>query len=1088
MLKRPASTKPNWPAPLGLICLFLSLSACLAPGRLPLAPPTPSPSPTAEAVTAPLVSNATGVIRFEQLSLDQGLSQSVVNCLAQDRQGFLWLGTQDGLNRYDGVNFSIYKPDPNDPQSLSDAWVTALYASPDGRLWIGTNRGGLNQYDPQSGKFTRYLHNPKDGASLSAGTVTSLLQDSEGRLWVGTESGLNRFEPANGTFIRFQNDPADPASLSDNEVHALFLDSRKHLWVGTHAGLNLFDPQAETFKRYLSQPGNPASLSHSAIFALAEAPTGQLWIGTASGLNRFDPATEKFTRYLHDQRDPASLRNNTLLSLLVDSRGSLWAGTETGLERFDPKTEEFTHFRHNPTVPGSLSVNQVYALLEDRENNLWVGTWGGGVNKYSRGQDNFGFYRNDPENANTLSDGGVFGLYADPTGVVWAGITERGLDRLDTVRGTVAHYIPDPQKPDSLRSANIWAILRDQQGRLWLGTSLGLEELDEESGKFIHHLDKNDPKGNHGPTIFALFEDSDGNLWLGASQGLIRYDPRYGRFFHYGGEEDPINTSPQGILDIYEDREGYLWLATAEMGLYRFDRQGGGFKRYLHDPEEFYSLSNDKVMDVYQDRQGIFWIATGGGGLNRFDPATQMFTSYTERQGLSNNFIYCVLPDQQANLWLTTNYGVSRFNPQTETFTNYTVSDGLQSNEFNQGACARSRDGTLNFGGLTGLNRFRPEGIASNAFIPPVALIALARDGNPLPLDTTPETTRAITLKWPQNSFEFEFASLSFAEPKKNRYAYRLENFDSDWNTLSQQQSARYTNLPGGTYTLRLKASNNAGVWNETGQTLQVTVIPPFWQTWWFYTLAGLFVAGNLTGLYRLRVRNVEKQKLELERQVRERTSEIEKLFEQTKELAVIEERNRLARDLHDSAKQKAFAALAQIGTANGFIEKNLSAAREHLHEAENLVSDVIQELTFLIQEMYPLALKEKGLATSLREYAYEWEHRTDIPVSVKIEGERRLKLEVEQALYRIVQESLANIARHSQASRAALTVQYTVGKVSLEVADNGRGFARGQSSNGIGLRLIRERAESIGGKISIESEPGRGTRITILIPTETES
>ncbi|MCX6068097.1 MAG: triple tyrosine motif-containing protein, partial [Chloroflexi bacterium] len=315
--------------------------------------------------------------------------------------------------------------------------------------------------------------------------------------------------------------------------------------------------------------------------------------------------------------------------------------------------------------------------------------------------------------------------------------------------------------------------------------------------------------------------------------------------------------------------------------------------------------------------------------------------------------------------------------------------------------------------------------------------------------------------------------------------SYTLENFDSNWKTLGNQHSGLYTNLPGGTYTLRLKASNNDGIWNEVGKSIKVTVIPPFWQTWWFYTLAGLLTVGVIAGIYRLRVHSIETQKRELERQVQERTREIKDLFEQTKELAIIEERNRLARDLHDSAKQKAFAALAQIGTANGMININVNSAKEHLGEAENLVSDVIQELTFLIQEMYPLALKEKGLATSLREYAFEWENRTDIPVSVKIDGEHRLKLEIEQAVYRIVQESLANIARHSQARNVTLTAHFNVTHIELEIVDNGRGFVPGNSSNGIGLRMICELAESVGGQVTIESEPGHGTRVVIDIPTD---
>lgn len=1010
----------------------------------------------------------------------------MVNCILQDRQGFLWLGTQDGLNRYDGHNFKVYKPDPNDPQSLNDAWVTALYEDKAGFLWIGANQGGLNKYDPQTGKFTRYLHNPKDGTSLSKGEVRAILQDSSGLLWVGTNDGLDRFEPSNGTFTRFQTNPEDPTSLSSNEVHAIFQDKHGKLWIGTNAGLNLFIPQKGSFQRFLNDPGDPKSISDSNVLALTEDKQNNLWIGTYNGLNRFDPVSGQFTRFFNEEQNPGQ-DYKKINVVFIDSRDTLWLGTESGLERFDSATGKSTRFHHNPLVLGSLSSDQVYSIYEDRESNLWVGTWGGGVNKYNRGQDKFGYYRYDPERPNGLSDGGVFGLYADESGQVWVGVNGNGLDYLDPASGQVTHYVHNPENPDSLGNMAVWAILRDSLGMLWLGTPTGLDQFNDKTGKFSHHTtDKNDPDSLSGDRVFALYEDPDGNLWIGTSKGLDRYDRASGKFIHYSRDDDETGETPNGIVSLYGDRDGYLWVATNSLGLYRLDRQNGKFQHYLHNAEDpSNSLASNGLLGLIQDDQGVLWIGTSGSGLDRFDLAKNTFTNYSERQGLPNRVIYCLEQDRQGFLWMTTNYGVSKFDPRTEKFQNFTISDGLQSNEFNQGACAQAKDGAIYFGGISGLNRFYPGKISLNQYLPPVALTSLTQDGSPLQTGKPAELTDEITLKWPKNSFGFGFSSLSLAEPQKNQFAYRLDNFDSDWIMLGNQHDGRYTNLPGGTYTLHLKASNNDGVWNETGKTIKVTVIPPFWQTWWFYILTGVFLAGSVMGIYQLRVRSVEAQKQELERQVHERTRKIEDLFEQTKELAIIEERNRLARDLHDSAKQKAFAALAQIGTANGLINSNVKVAKEHLGEAENLVSDVIQELTFLIQEMYPLALKEKGLATSLREYAFEWENRTDIPISVKIDGEHRLKLEVEQALYRIVQESLANISRHSQARKAFLNVHYNEDHVVVEISDNGCGFSPGQTSNGIGLRLIHERIESVGGRVTIESEPGKGTRVLIDIPAE---
>jgi signal transduction histidine kinase len=359
----------------------------------------------------------------------------------------------------------------------------------------------------------------------------------------------------------------------------------------------------------------------------------------------------------------------------------------------------------------------------------------------------------------------------------------------------------------------------------------------------------------------------------------------------------------------------------------------------------------------------------------------------------------------------------------------------------------------------------------------------LTQAEKPIDAESSVGNIREITLKWPANSFEFEFAALSFAEPKKNHYAYALEGFDADWNEIGGKHEGRYTNLPGGEYTLRLKGANNDGIWNESGATLKVIVIPPFWQTWWFFALAGLVIITTVWTGYRLRIRSIESHRQELERQVAERTREIERLFEQMKELAIVEERNRLARELHDSAKQKAFAALAQIGAANGLIQRNTVAAQKHIAEAENLVHDVIQELTFLIQEMYPMALKEKGLVVTLREYAFEWESRNDINTSLRVEGEGQLPLKVEQSLYRITQETLANAARHSHASSVNMALVYASDKVSLRIEDDGCGFDVAQKPKGVGLRSIKERAESVGGTFVLESSPGNGTRIEVIIP-----
>jgi signal transduction histidine kinase len=534
-------------------------------------------------------------------------------------------------------------------------------------------------------------------------------------------------------------------------------------------------------------------------------------------------------------------------------------------------------------------------------------------------------------------------------------------------------------------------------------------------------------------------------------------------------------------------RSGQLWVGTYDAGFSRFDPATQTFVNYPHDPQNPNSPNGDAIYAIHEDRSGLLWFGSSYG-LDKFDPASETFTHYTTKDGLPNDVIYTILEDDDGYFWLSTNLGLARFDPRSGAVQNYDVKDGLQSNEFNAFAAAKLSTGELLFAGIVGANLFHPDAIPHNEYVPPLVITGLTQGGNPLNADQPVDTLSQVRLEWPHNYFEFKFAALSYADPAQNQYAYRLENFDNDWVDSGSFTFGRYTNLPGGNYTLHIKGSNNDGVWNETGASVKITVVPAIWQTWWLRGGLALLGVACVFVAYRLRVRDIKARNRELERQVDARAKEIEAIFEQTKELAIVEERNRLARDLHDSAKQKAFAALAQLGVVRRLLQRNPQAAQKHVEEVENLVYEVIQELSFLIQEMYPLALEEKGLVTILREYIYEWEHRNNIHVLLEVQHQRRLPLQVEQALYRIVQESLANIARHSHASEVTIRLNYNHDTVELAVDDNGRGFDPQQKPGGVGLRSMQERATLIGGQMVIESTPGNGTHIQVLTPAEIEA
>ena len=1258
---------------LGVFLVFI-LAGCGAAGTPP-ASPQPDSAPNNRPVipsrelqkTLPEVCNC--VLRFDHLNIEQGMSQSSVHVIFQDSRGFLWLGTQDGLNRYDGYTFKIFKPDPDVPGSLSDRWITSILEDKDGYLWVGTRQGGLNRFDPSLEEFTQFTHDPANPASPSDNHINMLFLDSQGNLWIGTERGLDLLDKTQNTFKHYLTSLPQSAKFGDVRITAMHEDRRGQFWVGTGGnGLVQFDPNSDQPEIFQSNLENPTTISSDHITAIAEdRKTYIIWVGTRSGLNRLDPNTGRFTRF---QREEAieesplleeaipnsvieknntyqSLSNNIINTLRYDSTGNLWVGTANGLNRYQPG-KGFVHYLNDPTFSKSLSENSIASLYEDRSGILWIGTYGGGVNIYDRQRDLFAYYRHDPQDKNSINANSILALHVDSEGFAWIG-TANGLNRFNWVTNRVVSYQNSRKDPNSLGFNEVTSIYEDQDGALWIGTFNGLDRLDRATSTFTHFrrdlVDSNSLSSNY---VYAVYVDSGNNIWVGTYAGLDMLDRATGEFIHYAYQPDnPASLGGNIVTAIFEDRDGTLWVGTFESGLNRLDRETGAFTRYRYDPLDKTSLNNDSVSSIYQDSQGRLWIATVGGGLNLYHPESDSFSYFIEKDGLPNGVIYGILEDAVGNLWMSTNFGIARFDPETRVFRNFDAGDGLQSNEFNSNAYAKGKQGELYFGGINGLTIFKPDEIIDNPYTPQVVLTSLTQGDQPVTTESSVETLQAVTLQWPQNSLEFDFAALSFSEPGKNQYAYFLENFDTNWHFIGTKRNGRYTNLPGGEYTLLVKGANSDGVWNETPTRVAVTVIPPFWETNWFrasIAFAAVLVTVSGVGLrtrsirdrnraleglvqdrtYALENRNREMEALykaderilrnvslnqvfqtlvdvavdmlhanrsvvfawdEKQTKVRPRVShgyspetlkvmefakgegnvgrvlatgkpmiapeldmeamrpDVRKaiiaegirsfmhlpivvdhkviavfnvaftgpeflsddtvrvftalvnraaisianmeLFEQTKDLAVMEERNRLARDLHDSAKQKAFAALAQLGTARGILNGNGHLVAAHLNEAENLVSDVIQELTFLVQEIYPIALQEKGLATTLREYIFEWENRNDAQVNFSIRDERRLPLEIEQAIYRVTQEALANVARHSQARRVDLSLVYNGDSLQLSLSDNGQGFDMNTKPYGMGLRSIRERVGSVRGTAQIQSAPGQGTRIIVQVPTK---
>jgi signal transduction histidine kinase/ligand-binding sensor domain-containing protein len=1070
-----------------LALVFGSLSACAqaAPSvqyQEELMPAEPQPQDTL------LISDQQPVdaanLRFSQLSVEDGLSESVVTDILQDHLGFLWFGTQDGLNKYDGYTFTVFKHDPSNPDSLSRSYITTLYEDRSGIIWAGTDTGGINRYDRLSGLFTRFRHERGNPETIGSNRINTIFEDHSGNLWIGTgDAGLELYLPESRTFAHYRLSDSSPENPGSDNVYTILEDGKGRFWVGTARGLYLFDRASGRFTHMFTGPGG---INTTGVQIIYEDSFGVVWVGTVDGLYRLYPATGDFILYRNAPSDPNSLSSNRISALWEDFGGRLWVGTVGGgLNRLNRETGRFTVFRHNSLDPRSLSNNWIQTVYQDHSGILWIGTYGGGVNKLEKRYQQFTHYQHNPLESKLLNTGLINAITSTRDGTVWVGTTEGGLNRLDPQTGEILPYAYQPGEERSLASNSVGALYTDQQDVLWIGTQAGLHSLEPGQDRFTRYASGINELGELiYSSISAIAEDQGGFLWVSTlGDGLMVFDPRSRRFvdYYFNILADPASLNTNDVWTVMIDSQNRVWAGTS-LGLNLLDRATGKFIHYVHDSADSTSLSDNYVMAILEDQRGEIWIGTSSG-LNRFLPESGTFQRYYQKDGLPDDYVYAIVGDEQGYLWMSSNNGIARFEPITATFKNFDSHDGLQSNEFNQGAAHKSSRGQLWFGGINGLTAFYPQDIRQNPYVPPILLTAITQRGSALaPLETT-EHIEAITLQWPNNHFEFEFAALSYSRPERNQYAYMLEGFDEGWNFVGSRHNGQYTNLPGRTYTLHMIGSNNDGVWNNTGTRILVQVIPPFWATLWFRSLAVVGIVVLVLGGYRFRVRSMESRNQELERQVWERTREIEHLFERTKELAVVEERNRLARDLHDSAKQKAFAALAQLGAVRGMSRYDPQGAQMHLEEAENLVYEVIQELTFLIQEMYPIALKEKGLVTALREYLYEWESRNDIRVNFKVKGKRQLPLQTEQAVYRICQEALANVTRHSRATEVEVSLDYSSSDVVVTIKDNGCGFNLTQRPGGVGLQSMKERAEMIMGNLEIESAPERGTTIRLRVP-----
>ena len=1035
-------------------------------------------------------------ISFDCLTLDQGLSQSTITSILQDDDGFMWFGTIDGLNKFDGYDFTVYKTNPNDSSSIGDNIIMSLCKCQHGTIWIGTLARGLYKYDSITGKFIHYPVNavqydspqrqkiittiPFTYSFLNYNSVKALHNDLSGNLWVGTfGGGLYKFDDAEKTFIHYPFDMGDTTGLAFNimSICETVRDKKSTLWIGTYGGGLIKYEQESGFKTYSTAEG----LCESRImYVYPDTLEGRqiLWLATfGGGLIQFDVDEEDFTCYQNISGEKNSISSNYILSVKRDRIGDLWIGTfNAGLNRFEIQKNKFTCFQHDPTNLNSLGSNEVLSLYEDRTGVLWIGTnFGYGINRFNRSKNLFKHYVHDPADPKSLSDKVVFSLFEDSRGILWVGTFQTGLNRFDRDNGEFINYQHEPGNQTSIRDNHIRAIYEDSKGRLWIGTfNGGLNYFNRGENKFeCFESDPENPNSIGGNQVRSIYEDEFGALWIAVQgMGINRFDFDSKKFTHFSHDPEDSNTvCDDRAYYITGDRAGSLWIATFGGGVSNLNLTTQKFTHFKHDITKPNSLCDNRIVTISPDQSdtAIVWFGSFGSGFDKYDKRSKIFTHYTDKNGLPNNVVYAILPDDEGNLWLSTNKGISKFNIETEIFVNYDITDGLQSNEFNAGAYFRSeKTGEMFLGGVNGFNCFLPEKIKVNEVVPNVVITSFKifdkevskNFGVLLP-------GKEIELTHKDNFFSFEFSALDFANTRKNQYAYKLEGVDEDWIYCGNRRYVNYTSLNPGDYIFRVKGANCDGVWNNEGTYLNLKIIPRFDQTWWWNPLVVVTLILLVMLFLTRRMRQKIKRSLEMERV---RAKENEKV------------RKDISADFHDELGQK----LTRISLFSEIIKQEIKTIAPQKVEFIDKIIRVSKELSSSTRDfIWSLDSEKNSLYDTvvyLKDFGDEMFDKTG--VNFKVNGINKkfenIKLFVawRRHLVLLFKEAMHNALKHSECKNVTFDCKFEDNVLIVELNDDGIGKKRENKGHGLGLSNMNNRAEKLCGKLDIIFKKNIGTKI----------
>jgi len=1026
--------------------------------------------------------------------------------MIQDRDGFIWTGSFfQGAVRFDGYETKNYS---EGTRSLSNSFAAQIFEDKDGFIWIGTS-DGLNRYDKETDTFEVYKHDSGNPSSLpnNAFNISSptILEDSDGFLWFGTQRGLGRFDRKTETFTNYFHDPGNPKTLSGNNIYSIIEDRDGFLWIAAkNRGLSRLDRKTGIATRYRHDPDNRAATLPDDIYCIAEGPDGHLWLGTKEhGLFKFDKHS-KFTQYTHNPGDTRSLPKIWIWSMSFLKSGKFIL-TETngdaGLVLFDPQSGESEVYKHNPNDPYSLLSNRTAGALEDRNGILWIVLNSGEVQVYDPRGIRFKLYTNDPSNPESLASNAPIPIFEDSGGTVWIGHFGAGLDRYDPETDTFTNFQHDPKDDRTILHGYPSGFFEDEKGNFHVSTARGMSLFDRDKGCVARHLTRD-------TWFYAIKEDRHNPdiLWAnGWQQGLCAYNKKTGtvrRFLH--DPENPGSLSNDTALKFIIDKDdsGILWIPTWGGGLERFEIGTEKFTHFRSDSENPESISSNTVYDAYEDSRGNFWVATASG-LSKFDKRKGTFRRYSEEDGFTAMIVHFILEDDNGFLWMGTDIGLVQFETETETVRKiYTREDGLHSHDFFNSSSLKTKDGQIWIGGFKGLNVFHPSDLKDNGILPPVYLTSIKQYGKKLQTGKALERLKALVFDWHRNSFEFEFAALNYTNPSQNQYAYKLEGLEDDWLYTGKRRFGRYTSIPPGKYTLRIKGSNNDGIWNEEGASVRITVTSPPWKRPWAYALY-ILAAGSLVFVF---MRH-QKNKLEHQQKIAEqerRTAESLRRMDQLKDEFLANTSHELRTPLSGI-----------VGIADSLIDGSVGPLTEEQRHNLSLIVSSGRRLTNLVNDILDFSkLRKRDIQLRLKPLDMRSVADVVLRLSQTLLGNREIQLvnEIgadlpaahadENRVQQILHNLVGNAVKFTETGTISVSARVQDKYLAIAVSDTGIGIPedrldrifesfeqadgsteREYGGTGLGLAVTKNLVELHGGQIRADSEPGKGSHFTFTLP-----